>query len=281
MPGLQGPEVVQRIRGKHAQTPTYVILLTSRDSSADIVAGPARRRGRLRHQAGERRRADRARQRRRPRRAAAEALAERVRSLEEALANVKALQTLLPMCAYCKSIRNDQNYWEKVETYFTQHSSVSFTHSYCPNCYERFVRPELEALETQPRRRRIASGASDDRPGVLDPAVVESLRQLTPPGEPDVLGEVLRCFSMRCRGVSERLEAPGAAGNTEELQRAAHSLKGSAGNIGARQLFDVCKQLDERGKAGDLSGARHRCGCARRRICEGRGGDPPPSRNVE
>ena len=46
------------------------------------------------------------------------ALADRVRSLEEALANVKALQTLLPMCAYCKSIRNDQNYWEKVETYF-------------------------------------------------------------------------------------------------------------------------------------------------------------------
>jgi hypothetical protein len=75
------------------------------------------------------------------------ALADRVRSLEEALANVKALQTLLPMCAYCKSIRNDQNYWEKVETYFTQHSGVSFTHSYCPSCYERFVRPELEALE--------------------------------------------------------------------------------------------------------------------------------------
>ena len=71
----------------------------------------------------------------------------RVRSLEEALANVKALQTLLPMCAYCKSIRNDQNYWEKVETYFTQHSGVSFTHSYCPNCYDRYVRPELEALE--------------------------------------------------------------------------------------------------------------------------------------
>ena len=84
--------------------------------------------------------------------------ADRVRSLEEALANVKALQTLLPMCAYCKSIRNDQNYWEKVETYFTQHSNVSFTHSYCPNCYERFVRPELEALESaraaQDRQRR-------------------------------------------------------------------------------------------------------------------------------
>ena len=81
-----------------------------------------------------------------------------MRSLEEALANVKALQTLLPMCAYCKSIRNDQNYWEKVETYFSQHSGVSFTHSYCPSCYERFVRPELEALERQLGKLRTGAG---------------------------------------------------------------------------------------------------------------------------
>jgi len=147
MPGLQGPDVVRRIRKKEAQTPTYVILLTSRDSSADIVQGlragaddyvtkPANEDELIaRVSVGARVVELQA------------ALAERVRSLEEALANVRALQTLLPMCAYCKSIRNDQNYWEKVETYFTQHSNVSFTHSYCPNCYERFVRPELEALE--------------------------------------------------------------------------------------------------------------------------------------
>jgi CheY-like chemotaxis protein len=158
MPGLQGPDVVKRIRQKEAQTPTYVILLTSRDSSADIVQGlragaddyvtkPANEDELIaRVSVGARVVELQA------------ALAERVRSLEEALANVKALQTLLPMCAYCKSIRNDQNYWEKVETYFTQHSNVSFTHSYCPNCYERFVRPELEALEgaraAQEKQRR-------------------------------------------------------------------------------------------------------------------------------
>jgi phosphoserine phosphatase RsbU/P len=147
MPGLQGPEVVQRIRAKQVQSPTYVILLTSRDSSADIVQGlragaddyvtkPANE-GELVARVNVGARVVQLQT----------ALADRVRSLEEALANVKALQTLLPMCAYCKSIRNDQNYWEKVETYFTQHSNVSFTHSYCPNCYERFVRPELEALE--------------------------------------------------------------------------------------------------------------------------------------
>ncbi|MFM8533030.1 MAG: response regulator transcription factor [Acidimicrobiia bacterium] len=158
MPGLQGPEIVQRVRARESSTPTYVILLTSRDSSADIVQGlragaddyvtkPANEDELLaRVNVGTRVVQLQT------------ALAERVRSLEEALANVKALQTLLPICAYCKSIRNDQNYWEKVETYFTQHSNVSFTHSYCPNRYERFVRPELEALEdaraAQERQRR-------------------------------------------------------------------------------------------------------------------------------
>lgn len=158
MPGLQGPEVVERIRSKQAQTPTYVILLTSRDSSADIVQGlRAGADDYVTKPANEDELIARVNVGARVVQLQT-ALADRVRSLEEALANVKALQTLLPMCAYCKSIRNDQNYWEKVETYFTQHSGVSFTHSYCPNCYERFVKPELEALEesraAQDRQRR-------------------------------------------------------------------------------------------------------------------------------
>ena len=147
MPGLQGPEVIERIRSKQSQTPTYVILLTSRDSSADIVRGlRAGADDYVTKPANEDELVARVNVGARVVRLQA-ALADRVRSLEEALANVKALQTLLPMCAYCKSIRNDQNYWEKVETYFTQHSNVSFTHSYCPNCYDRYVLPELEALE--------------------------------------------------------------------------------------------------------------------------------------
>ena len=158
MPGLQGPEVVQRIRSKQSQTPTYIILLTSRDSSADIVQGlRAGADDYVTKPANEDELVARVNVGARVVQLQT-ALAERVRSLEEALANVKALQTLLPMCAYCKSIRNDQNYWEKVETYFTQHSNVSFTHSYCPTCYERFVRPELEALEgaraAQERQKR-------------------------------------------------------------------------------------------------------------------------------
>ncbi len=94
-------------------------------------------------------------------------------------------------------------------------------------------------------------------PDVLDPVVVASLRQLTPPGEPDVLTEVLNLFLDEAPKRMERLRDAWQDRNTAELQRSAHSLKGSAGNIGARRMYDICKQLDERGKASDFSGAKH------------------------
>ena len=87
----------------------------------------------------------------------------------------------------------------------------------------------------------------------LDPVVLESLRQLTPPGEPDVLAEVLQLFKADVPTRIERLRAAWQAGDAVTVQRAAHSLKGSAGNIGANQLLAVCARLDELGRAGDLS----------------------------
>jgi HPt (histidine-containing phosphotransfer) domain-containing protein len=88
---------------------------------------------------------------------------------------------------------------------------------------------------------------------VLDPEVIESLRELTPPGEPDVLREVLQLFLDDVPVRISRLRAAWQAGDAVELHRTAHSLKGSSGNVGATQLFDVCRQIDEQGKAGDLS----------------------------
>jgi len=80
---------------------------------------------------------------------------------------------------------------------------------------------------------------------VLDPAVVNTLRQLTMPGEPDVLTEVFKLFLEDVPQRIERLRNAYAGGNIQEVRRAAHSLKGSAGNIGARAMFAVCQQLDE------------------------------------
>jgi len=70
-------------------------------------------------------------------------LAARVRQLEQALARIKQLQGLLPICSYCKKIRDDQNYWQQVETYIESHVEVQFSHGICPDCFLSVVKPEL------------------------------------------------------------------------------------------------------------------------------------------
>ena len=87
---------------------------------------------------------------------------------------------------------------------------------------------------------------------VLDPSVVASLRQLTPPGEPDVLVEILTVFVTDVPRRIDQLKASWREGKAADVQRAAHSLKGSSGNIGADALYEVCRQIDERTKGGDL-----------------------------
>jgi two-component system, cell cycle sensor histidine kinase and response regulator CckA len=57
--------------------------------------------------------------------------------LREALANVKTLRGLLPICSSCKKIRDDQGYWNKLETYLQAHSEADFTHGICPDCARR------------------------------------------------------------------------------------------------------------------------------------------------
>jgi len=54
--------------------------------------------------------------------------------LQESLAKVKLLSGLLPICAWCKKIRDDRGYWNKVETYLMEHSQAKFTHGICPEC---------------------------------------------------------------------------------------------------------------------------------------------------
>jgi phosphoserine phosphatase RsbU/P len=61
-------------------------------------------------------------------------LRQRVHELEEAVAQIKQLQGLLPICSYCKRIRDDSNYWVQVEQYMTAHADVRFTHGICPEC---------------------------------------------------------------------------------------------------------------------------------------------------
>ena len=62
-----------------------------------------------------------------------------VLELQEALAKVKLLSGLVPICAWCKKIRNDEGYWEQIEKYISKHSEAEFSHGICPECMEKRV----------------------------------------------------------------------------------------------------------------------------------------------
>lgn len=68
------------------------------------------------------------------------------KDLEVALLTIKSLEKLLPICSYCKKIRSDESFWEEVEVYISDHTDTMFSHSICPDCYERHIKPQLEAL---------------------------------------------------------------------------------------------------------------------------------------
>jgi CheY-like chemotaxis protein len=64
-------------------------------------------------------------------------------------AQVDRLESMLPICCYCKRIRQDENYWRQVEAYFHEHAGTRFSHSICPECYERQIIPQLDAAEKE------------------------------------------------------------------------------------------------------------------------------------
>lgn len=70
-----------------------------------------------------------------------------VRELQVALAEVKTLQGFLPICSYCKSIRDDENYWQSVESYISRHTNTQFTHGICPACYSKVVEPQFNKVD--------------------------------------------------------------------------------------------------------------------------------------
>ena len=143
MPGIEGLELCRRLRAERRGANLYVILVTSREARADVVSGL---------DAG----ADdyvvkpfdvdelRARIRVGMRVVSLQtSLANNVAQLQEALARVKTLSGLLPICSYCKRIRNDKDYWQQMEQYLSDHSEAEFSHGICPECFER-VRKDFE-----------------------------------------------------------------------------------------------------------------------------------------
>jgi len=149
MPKLDGLKLCRRFRAQQGQEYLYFILLTGTGATGQN------------------------------RRAAAEAgvddfltkpidLSElwmRLRVAERILTyttQVHRLEEMMPMCSYCKNIRDDRNYWQQIESYINERTGTEISHSVCPDCYQRVVIPELdrlkrEALKPAPARKPTAA----------------------------------------------------------------------------------------------------------------------------
>jgi phosphoserine phosphatase RsbU/P len=134
MPGIDGLNLCRQVRATPELAAMYLIMLTGHQDQRDVVVGLEsgaddyitkpfnweELRARLRigsRIVGLQR-----------------ALASRVEELQHALGNVKRLSGLLPICAYCKKIRNGDDYWMQVERYLAEHSDAEFSHGICPDC---------------------------------------------------------------------------------------------------------------------------------------------------
>ena len=140
MPKLNGLQLCKRLRAQEGRDYVYFILLTATTDSAQN------------------------------RRAAAEAgvddfltkpidlsmLWARLRVAERILkytTQVHRLEEMMPMCSYCKKVRDDQNYWQQIESYINERTGTEISHSVCPECYQRVVVPELERLKESAAKR--------------------------------------------------------------------------------------------------------------------------------
>jgi sigma-B regulation protein RsbU (phosphoserine phosphatase) len=154
MPEINGLEICRKIRQIPNSSPPYLILLTGKQEKEDVVIGIEAgandyltkpfHREELRVRLGVGVQMIELQER----------LAERVRELEDALAQVKQLQGTLPICSHCKKIRDDENYWHQVDNYISRYTDTHFSHSVCPDCYKEIWEPQLEEMERRREEKR-------------------------------------------------------------------------------------------------------------------------------
>lgn len=134
MPGFEGIEIVRRLRQRAPEKPYYSIIITSltdTDSvtsalnagADDFISKPFDNNElRARVSVGYRTNG------------LQKALSKHIEDLSQALARVRQLEGIIPICMYCKKIRDDHNSWNQLEQYISDHSEATFSHGMCPKC---------------------------------------------------------------------------------------------------------------------------------------------------
>lgn len=139
MPGRDGVTICQMIRQQRRSIAPYIILLTGNDDKRDIIKGLEAGADdyvtkpydidilKVRIKAGER-----------VINLQSE-LSDRIEALNQSVKHIERLQGIIPICMYCKRIRNDKESWDQIDQYITEHSNAQFSHSMCPECYETHI----------------------------------------------------------------------------------------------------------------------------------------------
>jgi CheY-like chemotaxis protein len=150
MPGPNGPEIVRWLRDQPHGRAAYVLLLTGKDSSSDIVTGldagaddfmtkPFRADELLaRLRAGSRVLW------------LQQQLEDKVLRMEAAMAEVRRLRGLIPICMHCHRIRSEGEHWQGLEAYIEEHSDASFSHSLCEDCLQLHYPEDGDTPAAQP-----------------------------------------------------------------------------------------------------------------------------------
>ena len=136
MPGMEGPEIVQKLKQRLPVQPYYAIIITSRNNknaaasaleagADDFISKPFDS-SELRARVSVGGRTCRLEM----------AMAQQIIDLNEALSRIKQLEGIVPICSYCKKIRDDEDNWQRLESYISQHSEAQFSHGICPECYK-------------------------------------------------------------------------------------------------------------------------------------------------
>lgn len=133
MPKLDGLSLTRHIRGHKRDEYTYIIMLTANAQTTENYSAAM--------EAGVDDFLEKPLDR--------ERLWSRLRVAERILSYTKRigrLESMLPICSYCKKVRGDKDYWQQVETYLTEQTGATFSHSICPECYKKIIKPQLKNL---------------------------------------------------------------------------------------------------------------------------------------
>ena len=170
MPGMDGYEVCKRIKNLPEKQDIPIIFLTARTEQNDINAGleigavdylvkpcnPAELIARVNTQVQLKKTRDQLRETNKILAAKNESLENLNRELQQMLEKLKTLEGIIPICSFCKKIRNDEGYWDQVESYISKHSKAMFSHGLCPECLEKHY-PDSSPIDDEDPR------SDDDR----------------------------------------------------------------------------------------------------------------------